>query len=224
MRTPVGSAWILADDEAAFRARSRPPAPARLLPSGDTYYLLWGVDRELLVPETKRRAAPPDDPRMARARSLVNGEIVGVWAPERRPWSRLRLGAASPLRNGRQPRPKLCRCRCRVSTVRLPSAGADLRYEGTQSRPKSTARPSCAKEHSQSLRGFRMELSRPSIGSRHAGAGSVALNPRPRARGEAPSSTSQRDGSIPVPSPSWVGAGSAIARKALTRPAQLGSP
>ena len=57
VRTPVGDAWILANDEAAFRARSRPAAPARLLPSGDTYYLLWGVDRELLVPETKRRAA-----------------------------------------------------------------------------------------------------------------------------------------------------------------------
>jgi hypothetical protein len=27
-----------------------------LLPSGDTYYLLWGADRELLVPEAKRQA------------------------------------------------------------------------------------------------------------------------------------------------------------------------
>src|SRR5882757_938511 len=57
VRTPVGDAWILADDEAALRVRSRPAALARLLPSGDTYYLLWGVDRKLLVPEAKRRAA-----------------------------------------------------------------------------------------------------------------------------------------------------------------------
>ena len=105
---------------------------------------------------------------------------------ERRPWSRLRLGAASPLRNGRQPRPKRCRCRCRVSTVRLPSAGADSRYEDTQSRPKSTARPSCAKERSPSLRGFRMELSRPSIGSR---GGSACKS----ARGPCDSATSRGD-------------------------------
>ena len=71
----------------------------------------------------------------------------------------------------------MCRCRCRVSTVRLPSAGADSRYEDTQSRPKSTARPSCAKERSQSIRGFRMELSRPSIGSRGGSACKSAREP-----------------------------------------------
>ncbi len=78
VRTPVGDAWILANDEAAFRARSRPPAPARLLPSGDTYYLLWGVDRELLVPENKRRTALWTT-RVWPGALLVNGEIVGVW-------------------------------------------------------------------------------------------------------------------------------------------------
>jgi hypothetical protein len=35
-RTPIGDAWILADDEAAFLAPPTPAAPARLLPSGDT--------------------------------------------------------------------------------------------------------------------------------------------------------------------------------------------
>lgn len=37
VRTPVGDAWILAEDEAAFPAQAGLAAPARLLPSGDTY-------------------------------------------------------------------------------------------------------------------------------------------------------------------------------------------
>ena len=78
VRTPVGNAWILADDEAALRARSRPAALARLLPSGDTYYLLWGADRKLLVPEAKRRAALWTT-RVWPGALLVNGEIAGVW-------------------------------------------------------------------------------------------------------------------------------------------------
>ncbi len=78
VRTPVGDAWILAEDEAAFRTRAVRPAPARLLPSGDTYYLLWGKDRELLVPETKRRAALWTS-RVWPGALLVDGEIVGVW-------------------------------------------------------------------------------------------------------------------------------------------------
>ena len=78
VRTPVGNAWILAEDEAALRAQSRPAALARLLPSGDTYYLLWGIDRKLLVPEAKRRAALWTT-RVWPGALLVNGEIVGVW-------------------------------------------------------------------------------------------------------------------------------------------------
>jgi len=78
VRTPVGDAWILADDEAAFQARARPAAPARLLPSGDTYYLLWGVDRKLLVPDAKRRAALWTT-RVWPGALLMNGEIVGLW-------------------------------------------------------------------------------------------------------------------------------------------------
>ena len=54
VRTPIGDSWILAEDEAELRAQSGPAAPARLLPSGDTYYLLWGAERELLVPDAKR--------------------------------------------------------------------------------------------------------------------------------------------------------------------------
>ncbi|MBA2571287.1 MAG: winged helix DNA-binding domain-containing protein, partial [Chloroflexi bacterium] len=49
VRTPIVEAWILSVDEPLFRAAPSPAAPARLLPSGDAYYLLQGADRELLV-------------------------------------------------------------------------------------------------------------------------------------------------------------------------------
>ena len=78
-RTPVGDAWILADDEEVFRStRSRPAAPARLLPSGDAYFLLWGADREILVPEAKRRTELWTT-RAWPGALLVGGEIAGVW-------------------------------------------------------------------------------------------------------------------------------------------------
>jgi hypothetical protein len=51
-RTPVGDAWVLTRDEPAFRAVPGPPAPTRLLPSGDAYTL--ADDRELLVPGADR--------------------------------------------------------------------------------------------------------------------------------------------------------------------------
>ena len=77
-RTPVGDRWILASDEPSFRARARPAAPARMLPSGDTFYLLQGVDRELLVPEADRRGRLWTS-RVWPGAVLVNGEVVGTW-------------------------------------------------------------------------------------------------------------------------------------------------
>lgn len=48
VRTPVADAFILADDESLFRTPSGAPAPARLLPAGDSYYLLWEpIERSL---------------------------------------------------------------------------------------------------------------------------------------------------------------------------------
>ena len=38
VRTPIGDAWILSHDEPLFRAAPGPAAPARLLPSGDTWF------------------------------------------------------------------------------------------------------------------------------------------------------------------------------------------
>jgi hypothetical protein len=79
VRTPIGDAYILSEDEANIRAKSQPPpALARLLPSGDAYYLLQGVDRKLLVPETRRRAALWTS-RVWPGALLVSGEIAGVW-------------------------------------------------------------------------------------------------------------------------------------------------
>ncbi len=78
VHTPIGDAWILASDEASFLAQPGPAAPARLLPSGDAYSLLWGRDRDLLVPEAKRRAALWTS-RVWPGALLVGGEIVGVW-------------------------------------------------------------------------------------------------------------------------------------------------
>ena len=79
VRTPIGDAWILASDEPALRATPAPkPTGARLLPSGDTYYLLWGTDRALLVPEADRRAALWTS-RVWPGAVLVDGEIVGTW-------------------------------------------------------------------------------------------------------------------------------------------------
>lgn len=78
VRTPIGDAWILAKDEPAVRAAPQGAAPARLLPSGDPYFLLQGRDRELLVPGAIRRSALWT-PRVWPGAVLVDGEISGTW-------------------------------------------------------------------------------------------------------------------------------------------------
>jgi hypothetical protein len=78
VRTPIGEAWILGSDEPSFRAASSPAAPARLLPSGDAYWLLQGADRELLVPDARRRDLLWT-PRVWPGALLVEGEICGTW-------------------------------------------------------------------------------------------------------------------------------------------------
>lgn len=93
VRTAVGDGWILATDEPTFRSPaggagwagpatpggSGAPAPhVRLLPSGDAYTLLQGVERELLVPDADRRARLWT-PRVWPGAVLVEGEVVGTW-------------------------------------------------------------------------------------------------------------------------------------------------
>jgi hypothetical protein len=78
VRSPVGEALVLAADESTLRAPAGPPAPARLLPSGDVFYLLQGVDRELLVPDPERRAALWTS-RVWPGALLVAGDVAGTW-------------------------------------------------------------------------------------------------------------------------------------------------
>jgi DNA glycosylase AlkZ-like len=93
VRTPIGDAWILGRDEPSLREAAGPPAPARLLPSGDAYWLLQGADRELLVPDGRLR----DElwtPRVWPGAVLVDGEIAGTWRRAQArltidPWRRL---------------------------------------------------------------------------------------------------------------------------------------
>ena len=77
VRTPIGEAWILASDESEFRRAER-VASTRLLPSGDTYYLLQGDDRLLLVPDELNRMRLWTS-RVWPGAVLVDGEIVGTW-------------------------------------------------------------------------------------------------------------------------------------------------
>ena len=78
VRTPLGDEWLLARDEPVLRAPAGPPAPARLLPSGDAYFLLDGAERELLVPDANRRGLLWT-PRVWPGALLVDGEVRGTW-------------------------------------------------------------------------------------------------------------------------------------------------
>jgi hypothetical protein len=79
VRTPAGDAWILTEDEEAFRTSvGGSVAAARLLPSGDPYFLLQGADRELLVPDPDRRQQLWT-PQVWPGAVLVKGEVAGTW-------------------------------------------------------------------------------------------------------------------------------------------------
>ncbi|MES1246266.1 MAG: crosslink repair DNA glycosylase YcaQ family protein [Actinomycetota bacterium] len=96
VRTPLGDELILAADEEAVRAGDPAPAPARLLPSGDAYYLLQGAERALLVPDASQRARLWTT-RVWPGALLVDGELRGTWRRDRHvvrvePWSRLDAG------------------------------------------------------------------------------------------------------------------------------------
>jgi hypothetical protein len=91
--SPLGDGWLLADDEPAVRSAEPADAPARLLPSGDAYFLLHGAARELLVPQDDLRARLWT-PRVWPGALLVDGEIRGTW---RRAQHRVRIEAWTRL-------------------------------------------------------------------------------------------------------------------------------
>ncbi len=106
------------------RLPRRPPgpaAPARLLPSGDAYFLLHGADRDLLVPEADKRNALWT-PRVWPGALLIGGEIAGTWRRADtmltvQPWRR--LSPQNAMRSRRRQSP----CRCPVPAAGSPSAG-----------------------------------------------------------------------------------------------------
>jgi Winged helix DNA-binding domain len=78
VRSPLGDEWLLAEDEPVMRAGETVAAPARLLPSGDAYFLLHGAERDLLVPREDQRQRLWT-PRVWPGALLVEGEIRGTW-------------------------------------------------------------------------------------------------------------------------------------------------
>ena len=98
VRSPLGDEWLLAEDEAAMRAAERAPALARLLPSGDAYFLLDGAERELLVPRADQRERLWTS-RVWPGALLVEGEIRGTW---RRAQHTVRIDAWTRLSRARR--------------------------------------------------------------------------------------------------------------------------
>jgi Winged helix DNA-binding domain len=101
VRSPLGDEWLLAEDEPAIRAGERTPAPARLLPSGDAYFLLDGAERELLLPRKDQRERLWT-PRVWPGAVLVEGEIRGTWRRAQHTvrietWARLSRGARDAI-------------------------------------------------------------------------------------------------------------------------------
>jgi hypothetical protein len=101
VRTPIVDAWILTRDEPTLRATPGSAASARLLPSGDAYFLLQGAERELLVPDADRRRLLWT-PRVWPGAVLVEGEVVGTWRRAEatvtaHPWRRLSRAARDAI-------------------------------------------------------------------------------------------------------------------------------
>jgi len=109
VRTPVGEAWILTQDEAAYQAAPDPVAPVRLLPSGDAFLLLQGADRDLMVPDADHRGRLWT-PRVWPGGLIVGGEIVGTWRRADtvmtvQPWWRLSRAERDAVAAEAQPLP-----------------------------------------------------------------------------------------------------------------------
>jgi hypothetical protein len=97
VQSPLGEEWLLVEDEPAMRAPETGAAPARLLPSGDAYFLLLqAAERELLVPREGQRQLLWTS-RVWPGALLVDGEIQGTW---RRAQHTVRIEAWKRLSRG----------------------------------------------------------------------------------------------------------------------------
>jgi hypothetical protein len=101
-----------------MRTAETADAPARLLPSGDAYFLLDGAERELLVPRPDQRQQLWTS-RVWPGALLVEGEIRGTW---RRSQHTVRIDAWARLSRGR-------RDAIEAEASALPLPGVDRRIE-----------------------------------------------------------------------------------------------
>jgi hypothetical protein len=100
--TPIGAAWMLESDVDALRTVHEPESAVRLLPSGDSYFLLHGDQRRLLIPDADQRQLLWTS-RVWPGAVLADGEIVGTW---RRAKNQLTIRAWSDL--DRKLRDRIC--------------------------------------------------------------------------------------------------------------------
>ncbi|HZO34161.1 MAG TPA: crosslink repair DNA glycosylase YcaQ family protein [Gaiellaceae bacterium] len=118
VRSPLGDELLLADDEQEMRAPATAPASARLLPSGDAYFLLDGRERELLLPRVEQRRELWTS-RVWPGAVLVDGEIRGTW---RRAQHTVRVDTWARLSHD-------ARAAIEGEAVALPLPGLDRRVE-----------------------------------------------------------------------------------------------
>jgi hypothetical protein len=115
--SPLGDEWLLAEDEPAVRAAEAAAAPARLLPSGDAYFLLDGAERTLLVPRADQQRQLWTS-RVWPGALLVDGEIRGTW---RRAQHIVRIESW-----GRLPRPTRDAVETEASALPLPGLDREI--------------------------------------------------------------------------------------------------
>ena len=79
--TPIGDAWILASDEPLARRAldEATPAAARLLPSGDAFFLFQRPDERSLLVEKAADRARLWTSRVWPGALLIDGVIAGTW-------------------------------------------------------------------------------------------------------------------------------------------------
>jgi winged helix DNA-binding protein len=131
--TPLGEAWILASDEAAFRGGGsrHEPAVARLLPSGDPY--LMAADRQLLVPDAASRNILWEPSTVWPGGLMIRGELAGTW---RRSLAKLTIHAWRSLSAAEREAAEE-----EASSLRLPGVDSPIRVTWVDEPAPSSRKP-----------------------------------------------------------------------------------